>query len=454
MPSVEEALQYAWKIHQQGQSQSAESIYRQVIAVVPHHPSAWCFLGIALHDQKRYPEAIAAYRESIRLQPSFPIAFNNLGNTLRYVYQAEESDRCFLEAIRLKPDYVNAYKNRGTLHVWNGNLQTALESYSKAMELCPADAELHRNLGVLNLLQGNFERGWEEYRWRWKCPDAIQHNYSQPRWSGEPLQNKTILLYAEQGLGDTLHFIRFAKVLQQQGAKVLVHGPAALTALLSKQDGFDQWIPQTLPIESSFDYHCSLVDVADILQVNLNSIPAQVPYVFPAVYLVSYWRDYFNSLPPAKMRIGLAWQGNRDHQADQFRSFPLSVLEPLGNLPDVQLVSLQHGYGREQSKNWHGACPIIEMPDSVDQSSGAFMDTAAIMCQLDLIITTDTSTAHLAGSLGRPAFVLLNLVPDWRWLLKRDDSPWYPSLRLFRQTEQGNWVGVVKQVYDVLQDRS
>lgn len=452
MANVDAILNQAWQAHQSGQVQAAEKVYRQITQQLPQHANAWCFLGIALHDLHRYQEAIEAYNKALQIHPDFPIALNNLGNTLRYAFRPEDAEACFRRAIQLKPDYFNAHKNRGTLHVWNGNLDLALECYRQAMQLAPNDPELHRNLGVIHLLKGEFEIGWREYRWRWLCPEMPRPKYMAPVWQGEPLQGKTILLYAEQGLGDTFHFIRFAKQLHEEGARVLVHGPASLTGFLGKVPWIDAWIPQSIQVTSAFDYHCSIVDVADIRGLKTETIPPACPYLTAPPYLIDYWRDWFRQFPSKGRRIGLAWQGNRDHQADAFRSFPLSTYHPLGELPDVQLFSLQFGFGKEQLAGWRGRNPIHTLPEDIDQSSGAFMDTSAVLQHLDLVITSDTSIAHLAGALNREVWVLLSLVPDWRWLLGGEQSAWYPSMRLFRQTQQGDWNSVVQQVVERLQE--
>lgn len=451
IPDSQQKLIAAWRIHQQGNTAAARQTYEEILRQEPSNANAWCFLGIALHDQRDYPNAVEAYERALRLQPAFPIALNNLGNSLRYLGRIEESDQRFQQAIDLKPDYFNAYRNRGTLHAWTGRIDLALKYYADAMRLHPQDAELHRNLGVIGLLQGNFEEGWKEYRHRWNCTESIQHRYAQPKWSGQNLQGKTILLYAEQGLGDTIHFVRYAKILQEQGARTIVHAQAPLMALLQGCDGINTLLPNTWQIDQPFDYHCSLIDAADMLGTNLSNIPSQVPYLSPPMSLVGYWKRQLDQvLPPAKRRIGLVWQGNPDHQADMFRSLPLSSLEPLSQLDDVQLVSLQFGKGSEQIKQWKGSKPIYELPEQVDRSSGAFMDTAAIVHHLDWIVTSDTSMAHLAGALARPTMVLLGFTPDWRWLLDRDDSPWYPSLRLVRQQRIGEWDNVGRQAADYL----
>jgi tetratricopeptide (TPR) repeat protein len=455
MPTVEEYLQSAWKIHQSGNVQQAMQAYQQVLAQVPKNANAWCYLGIALHDQRRYQEAVTAYEKAIAIQPNFPIAWNNMGNSLRYALRPEDAEKAFQKALVQNPNYVNAYKNRGTFHAWSGNLELALQSYSKAMKLSPDEPETHRNIGVISLLKGDFENGWNEYRWRWQCPEAARYAYSQPKWQGEDLQGKTILLYAEQGLGDTLQFIRFTKVLHDRGAKTIVHAQPALMAIFALADnkaalGIDRYVPNSLPIEHPFDYHCSLLDVADVLHTTTDTIPMSHAYLKASPSLMQYWSGWLNGLPKSKRKVGLVWQGNKDHQADIFRSFPLSLYEPLSELDDIQFISLQQGYGADQSKLWKGSQPLVTLPDGTDQSGGAFMDTAAILSQMDLLITSDTSIAHLAGALGRPAWVLLNKMPDWRWLLDRSDSPWYDSIRLFRQSTQSDWAEVLKQVKSAL----
>jgi Flp pilus assembly protein TadD len=430
-------LSRGWKIHQQRNYREAESVYRGVLAEAPQDAVAWCYLGIALHDQRRYPEAVEAYETALRLQSEFPIALNNLGNTLRYVGRFEDADQRFEQAIALKPDYLNAFKNRGTLHVWTGRVDSGLRYYEQALQLNPNDAELHRNLGVIYLLQGRFEEGWREYRWRWKVGDLHRPPLKVPVWDGCDLRGKSLLLTAEQGLGDTLHFVRFAKVLRDTGARTFVYAQSQLLALLQQSSALGTAYPNDLPLELSFDYQCSLLDVADILNIDLNRIPNTVPYINPAPGLVGYWAAQLANRFKDKFNIGIAWQGNPDHQADMYRSFPLSCFNELACLPRVQLVSLQQGHGAEQLRDWQGP-PIVEL-QQVDRSSGAFMDTAAIMQHLDLIVTSDTSIAHLAGALGRPTWVILGVVPDWRWMLNRQDTPWYPTMRLFRQREFGDW---------------
>ena len=447
MSSTDELLQQTWQIHQRGNAVHAEQVYRAVVQREPNHVNGWCYLGIALHDLRKYDQSIAAYERALALQPNFPIVLNNMGNSLRYLGRVQESDEAFQKAIDLSPNYFNAYRNRGTLHAWTGRIDLAFKYYHQAMQLNPNDAELHRNLGVIHLLQGNFTEGWREYDYRWQCSEAIQYRYSPPKWTGQPLQGKTVLLYCEQGLGDTIHFVRFAKSLKELGAKTIVQIQPSLLALLQGCKGIDVLIPNSLEVEHSFDFHCSLLDVAKVMQIDDTNVPNEVPYISVPTHLFDYWGNVLNkSLPKAKMRVGIVWQGNPDHQADMFRSVPLNALAPLADMDGIQLISLQRDKGTEQLKSWTGTKLIYCLPDNIDQTSGAFMDTSAIVKQLDLIVTSDTSMAHLAGALGHPACVLLGYTPDWRWLQKRPDSPWYPTCRLFRQPSIGDWNSVVLEV--------
>jgi tetratricopeptide (TPR) repeat protein len=444
-------LEEAWKIHQQGRVVEAEQIYRGVLDANPRDPAAWCYLGIALHDRKQYHAAVDAYRKAIELKPEFPIAWNNLGNSLRYLMEVEQADQAFLRAIALQPGYANAYRNRGTLHIWNGNLELARESFQEALRCKPDDPELHRNQGILHLLKGEYPQGWEEYAWRWQCSDMRRPAYQQPLWKGAKLEGKTLLLYAEQGLGDCIHFLRYADVVRQEGARVLVHGPARLTPLLSSYPGADQWIPQSTEVELPFDLHGSLIDAAHWTGCRLGAIPATERYLAAPPGAARYWKEWFQRKFPEGFRVGLMWQGSRENQADPFRSFPLKELLPLATVRNVHWFSLQMGDGVEQLVDWQAASPLHPLPADADKARGAFVDTAGILEQLDLMVTCDSSLGHLAASMGIPTWILLGYVPDWRWMLGRDDSPWYPSVRLFRQERLGHWSSAVRNLKGALE---
>ncbi len=444
MSTMQTQLDRAWAIHQQGDYVTAERIYREVLQKDRGSANAWCFLGIALHDQRKYAEAEAAYREAIRLQPKFPIAWNNLGNTLRYLRRVDDAERAFETALAQRPGYVNAWKNRGTLRMWEGQIDAALEAYAEAMRLNPQDAELHRNLGVIHLLLGNFEIGWREYRWRWQTPGFVRPVRHRPVWQGESVAGKQILLYPEQGLGDTMHFVRMAQVLRSHGALVTVQSPPALLALLQHSKICDRLIPQGIELPDCH-VHASFIDAADYGGAGLHGFPAQVPYLKVPENLIGYWGKWVERLP-GKVRIGICWQGNPEHQADHVRSIPLAAFESLAALPDVTLVVLQQGFGTEQIERVSFGRQLIRLPADADKTGGAFLDTAAIMQRLDLVITSDTSTAHLAGALGCPTWLALATIPDWRWLLQGDRSPWYPTMKLFRQSKAGDWKELMDRI--------
>ena len=439
MPTIDSLLNQIWQVHQAGHPVRAEAAYRQLLHTAPQHPATHVYLGIALFDQHRYAEAEAAYREGLRLQPAFPVAWNNLGNALRMQDQIEQADRCFETALQQQPGYLSALKNRGTLWIWAGEIERGLQWYQQALQVAPEEPELHRNLGVIYLLQGRFAEGWREYRWRWRMPGLSRPPAADAAaaWQGQDLRGRTILLYPEQGLGDAIHFVRMAQSVKTLGAHTVLVSPPRMIPLLASAAGVDKIVPEGLD-PGVFDYHASLIEVADQLQVgDAVPIPADVPYLSVPENLRGYWANRLANLPGRK--VGICWQGNRHHHADHYRSVSVQQFAPVAACRDVTLVSLQHGFGSEQAAEVSLGASIVRPAESIDQTSGAFLDTAAIMHSLDLVITTDTSTAHLAGALGVPVWVALAKVPDWRWRLDGDRSPWYPNMRLFRQTEVGRW---------------
>lgn len=448
MATAVETLAQGWRLHQTGNWSAAEEIYRQVLRADPTDANAWCYLGIACHDQQRWDEAVSAYRRALQLRPQFPIAFNNLGNTLRMQRRLDEAVACFDQALQLKPDYVNAHKNKGTAYVWEGRLNEAMACYDRALELAPQDAETHKNRGVILLLLGRFEEGWPEYAWRWRTDGLARPSHPQPLWDGGPLDGKTILLAPEQGLGDTVQFVRYAAVLKQRwDCRVVVQCPRPLARLLATCPGIDALVAQGDPLPP-FDCHAALLDIPGILRDTPETFPREVPYLTADPELLRAWHSYFQAYGGCK--IGLAWKGSAQYQADHVRSMPLAEFAPLGRLKGIHLFSLQKGAGSEQIDELAGAFDIIPLGERLDETSGAFMDTAAVLRNLDLLITVDTAVAHVAGALGTPTWLALAHVPDWRWLLDREDSPWYPTIRLFRQTAVGDWASVVRQMVDEL----
>ncbi len=306
------------------------------------------------------------------------------------------------------------------------------------MRLKPDYAEAHYNRSFVYLARGQLAEGWQGYRWRFRCKDYKGRRFDVPLWDGSPLGDRTLLVHAEQGLGDTLHFIRYLKLVHQAGGRVYVEVQPALAPLL-KSSGITGVIPggATLP---RFDLHVPLLSLPGVLGTTLETVPADVPYLAADPRLLKHWRGQLRGVTGYK--VGIVWQGNPEYSLDQFRSIPLREFAPLADVPDVHLLSLQKTHGLEQLADAAGQFSVIELGSKLDQTGGAFMDTAAVICNLDLVVTSDTATAHLAGGLGVPVWVALSHAPEWRWMLDREDSPWYPTMRLFRQSRQGDWSDV------------
>ena len=479
MTTSAELLSQGWRLHQAGDLVAAEKTYRQVIAAEPNNPNAWCYLGIVLFDTKRLEESVAAYQRAVSIQPSFAIAWNNLGNSLRRLGRYKEAIAAYDTALRHKNDYVNALMNRATALLWDGQLEAGRASVEKALALAPEDheakkvlatarfwlgqleeaerdyrelarqkpedAELHKNLSMILLLRGELAEGWREYSWREKSPEFAAPSIPGTRWDGSSLDGKTILLLAEQGLGDTIQFIRYAEVLKARyDCRVVAAVQKPLLKLLKDVAGVDAWAVRggALP---PYDAWAPMLSLPSLLQQNsISDFPARIPYLRADESLMEKWREILGSL--GGFKIGIAWQGNPGMETDRFRSIPLAEFEPLAKIAGVRLISLQRGAGAEQVEALSGRMQIMTPGEDFDTASGPFMDTAAVMKNLDLVITSDTAVAHLAGALGVKVWVALTLVPDWRWLLTREDSPWYPTMRLFRQERCGDWAGVFRKI--------
>ncbi len=451
MPTINEVLQQGWQLHQAGRVDQAEQHYRHVLASAPKNEDALVYLGIALFDQRRFEESVVAYREAISIRNNFPIAWNNLGNTLRMLGQVDEAEECFETSLQQQPGYLSALKNRGTLWVWCGQVERGLYWYERGLAVDPDNAELHRNLGVIHLLMGNYDVGWDEYRWRWKMPGTYRPSTSTSVWRGESLENKTILLYGEQGLGDAIQFVRVATSLQNLGAKVVLQSAAQLIPLFSSAPGIDQLVLDTAPLPA-VDFHVAMIEAIDVLYGQTGQIAwgsdlfqGGAGYLTVSSELIAYWKRWLDE-NTSHRRVGINWQGNPDHHADVYRSVPLEILRPLSRLPNVQLINLQFGYGSQQLDNCDFADAIIRLPDHVDSDGGAFTDTAAILQNLDLVITTDTAVAHLAGAVGANVTMMLGRIPDWRWLMEGETTRWYPTMNLVRQKQLGHWDDVVAEV--------
>jgi Flp pilus assembly protein TadD len=430
----------------QGKLPEAIASYQRALQLKPDSPETHFNLGSALQAQGKFTEAVASYQEALRLRPNYAEAHNNLGNTWRELGQMRKAVASFEWTLRLRPSSIEAFINLGVALQEQGELDEAAARFRQALRLRPDSAEAHSNLGMLRLLEGDFEHGWPEHEWRLQLKDR-QSCRPQPRWDGGPLDGKTILLTAEQGQGDTIQFIRYAAVVKERGANIVVECPPALMGLLAGCPGIDRLVAQG-DIVPPCDVQAALLSLPALCDTTLATVPANIPYVAADRARVARWRDHLAKV--SGFKVGICWQGNPAYKHDRRRSVPLAQFAPQAEVPGIRLVCLQHGPGREQwdkvASNW----PTVELPASAKDPSQSWLDTAALLCALDLVITVDTAVAHLAGALAVPVWVALPFAPDWRWLLKREDSPWYPSLRLFRQMQPGDWPELFQRVKGAL----
>jgi tetratricopeptide (TPR) repeat protein len=416
--------------------------FRRALRFNPNSTETHSNMGVALVGLGKLPEAVASYREALRIAPRSPEAHNNLGNALRTLGNLNESLFHLEEAIRLMPGYAEAYNNLGITRLQMGDSSAAIAAYGRALELKPDYAEARLNRALALLAQGDMDQGWREYEGRWHSSGLQRRSFPQPEWAGEPLPEGSVLLYTEQGMGDTLQFIRYAPLVKERVGTVILEVPGALFNVVKRCPGISQFIPQGQPLPE-FTAHCPLLSLPRVFQTTLETIPAPIPYIVPDPERVTRWQQVLRSLPGLK--IGIGWQGNREFRGDRQRSLALRFFAPLAAVPRATLVSLQKGEGERQAEEVAEQFLVHKLP-GLDEEGGAFVDTAAVMSQLDLVVTSDTAVAHLAGALGVPVWVVLSAAADWRWLRQRDDSPWYPTMRLFRQKELGDWPELFERV--------
>ncbi len=425
-------------LHDRKEYDAAADLFRRAIAAQPDFIQAHNNLGTVFQDQRRYDEALACYRTALDLDPTLAETQLNVGSALQMQGHLDEAIELYHRSIESDPNVPRAHYCLGAALHTLGRDDEALAAYAEALRQKPDYAEAHYNRSFVHLARGDLATGWQDYEWRLKCKDYKGRKFKVPRWDGGPLENRTLLVHAEQGLGDTLHFIRYLKLVQRKGGSVYVEVPPALAPLL-RASGITGVIPGGSPLPR-FDLEIPLLSLPMVLGTTLENIPAEVPYLAADPRLIKQWRGPLRKLPGLK--IGINWQGNRDYAFDHFRSIPLAEFAPLAEVAGVTLISLQKGYGTEQLAKVISQFDPINLGDSFDTAAGPFMDTAAVISSLDLVVTSDTATAHLAGGLGVPVWLALAKAPEWRWLLEREDCPWYPTMRLFRQSHAGDWAGV------------
>ncbi len=421
--------------------EEAEASYRDALGVRPKYLKAIINLGTVLRDAGRLDEAIELLRSAVAIDPQYANAHLNLGTVLRDAGQYAEALECFHRALAIQPDSAEAHNNRGTTLQAQGLFAEALACYEQALRCDPLAADAHFNLGTHRLRKGDLESGFPEYEWRWKFKTFSSRRFNEPRWDGSDLRGRTILLHAEQGLGDTLQFVRYAAAVKSRGATVLVECQAPLLKILAGCPGIDRLIAVGSPLPS-FDVQAPLLSLPGILQLSLENLSSEA-YLFADSELVEPWRAALAKY--SGFRVGIGWQGNPKFLFDRQRSIALRQFAPLAAIGGVRLVSLQKGPGAEQIAKNEGF-EVIDLGPQLDEAAGPFMDTAAAMKNLDLIVTADSAVAHLAGALGVPVWVALPINSDWRWFVDREDSPWYPTMRLFRQRRLDDWSDVFARI--------
>jgi len=420
--------------------------YQHAIALRADYGEAYCNLGNAMKDQERFGEAIAAYRAAIARRPGLAEAHYNLGIALMNQRQLDDAIIAYQNAIARKPNFPEAYGNLGNALRDKGLIDQAIEVYRRAIALQPEFAQAHTNLAFALLLRGDFRQGWEEYEWRWEWKEfpLTSSKFVQPQWDGSDPGNRTILLHPEQGLGDTIQFIRYATLVSERGGKVIFCCHPELWRLLQGFPGIEKCV-RPGEMFPRFDFHCPLLSLPRAFQTTLESIPAKVPYLCLDPKLVELWQNRLAACSRG-FKVGLVWAGSPRKQNDRHRSMKLADLVPLMQLPGARFFSLQKGAAAAQVRTLPEGTELADWTTELTD----FADTAALIANLDLVISVDTAVAHLAGAMGKAVWTLLPFAPDWRWLLNRDDSPWYPTMRLFRQPSAGDWAAVIARVVDAM----
>jgi len=431
--------------HERGDLDVGERAYRDALARAPAHPVATHFLGVVQYQRGRIEEALPLLQAAVEAVPQEAEFHNNLGLALAAADRHEEAIAAYRSALRLRPRHAAAWSNLGLALQAENRISEAIEAFRHAIAIEPNFAQAHWNLGLALLAQEEFAEGWREYEWRHRAPELARANrvWPGPRWDGAALDGRTLLVTTEQGLGDTLQFIRFVQPLAAGGARVLVSAQTPLVRLLATAPGVAAvYGPDETP--SAYDAHVPLIALAGILGATAATLPATVPYLAA---------DPARRAEVAHMlvahgdvrRVGIAWTGSRDNTLNRRRSVPPVSLAPLFRLPGIAWFSLHRSVDEGDIGDVPGAQALNRLPARED-----FDGMAALVAELDLVISVDTSIAHLAGALARPTWVVLAYAPDWRWHPGRADSPWYPTARLFRQPRSGDWESVVSDVASAL----
>ena len=450
---IEATFHRAVAYMQENEAPTAIEGFRRTLKLDPLHARAANNLGILYQLDRDYPNATKSYQLAIRSDRTFHVALYNLGTAWLEASHPRNAIGIFRKVLRLNPEHTAAWTNLGNAWLARNQTLTAIDCYEKAHFITPEDAAPEWNLGIVRLLTGDFRRGWEGYERRYDVKGASQRRpFATPLWRGEPLAGKSLLLHAEQGLGDTLQFIRYASLFEEQGARIIVECQPELLPLLVGSNGVSEWIAApkraagataVVPVDHlpETDYQLPMMSAPWRAATVLDSIPFPEGYLRAPGAASDRWRKWLRT-QGKDLRVGICWAGNPNHKNDRNRSIPPEFLAVLGEVSNVEWVNLQKG---------HPMAPSLAMRNAARELND-FADTAGLIENLDLVISVDTSVAHLAGALGKPVWVLVPFAPDWRWLLERSDSPWYAGARLFRQPEAGKWREVLQEVAHALEE--
>ena len=443
----EAVIEIVWEIYSQGMAllqagklHGACIQFRKAVNMAPGFSDAAISLGYCLHLLGKYGEAVSVYDAALGSTPTLVAAWNNRGNALLELCHYADAAESYSRALELAPELHDTRVALATCYQALGLVKKAMNACEAVLKAAPGHAEAHWNKALLLLLEGDYRDGWREYEWRWRKRNFTSplRDFSQPRWQGESVDGKTILVHAEQGFGDTLQFCRYIPLVAALGARVVFECHPPLAALMESLAGGNMSVVAMGDPPPPFDLQVPLMSLPMIFGTTVETIPCDVPYLAPPSERLSFWQSQI--IDNGCFKIGLCWAGKRN--PDPGRSCPAELLASLAEIPGVSWYSLQVGWGDDLP---------LAMSDLTAHIRD-FGDTAALVAQFDLIITVDTAVAHLAGALGKPTWVMLPQAPDWRWMLVREDSPWYPTMRLFRQREAGAWAEVVRRVGEALGD--
>jgi len=423
---------------------SAVTHYRRAIEINPEMVEAYNNLGNVFQKQGNFDAAARCYRKVVKLKPELAEGYYNLGSTLKDLDDAREAIKNLKHALRLKPGYKQALNNLALVYKNTGKLDQATRYFSEALALDPHFAEAHWNRSFTCLLKGDFANGWRDFEWRFKQPKwktLYPFRLKGTRWDGSFRPDQRILVHDEQGLGDTFQFVRYIPMVKQRVGTVIFETRKSLMPVLEGFAGIDEMIERSSDGNPSarFDAYVPLMSLPYIFQTTPSTVPDIVPYLSAAPVKAVAWKKFIGE---SGFKVGIVWAGRPEHMDDRNRSCRLADFACLSKLPHIRWFGLQKGPAASQTGEWPASERFINLGEAFDD----FTDTAGAIANLDLIISVDTSVAHLAGAMGKPVWVLLPFIPDWRWMMEREDTPWYPTMRLFRQPAQGNWNSVFNAV--------